>query len=284
MRELLRELGVKSWHLVVAGIAVATWLSVIVASGAGWNPLAVRWDFSRPGAFGDSFGPLNTLMATIAALGAIAAYKIQSQELQKSRERQAEQDQIAMSDRARSVSREYESDKRAEKASFETTFFQLLGSWRSIVESIDLTRSGGKAALAQDAFAVMVKNLEYQRAIASEDQVEAWRVCSENHKNDLNHYFRFLYHLVLYVDCSEVSNKYFYVRLVRAMLSEAELLLLALNCEYGEGREKFKELVEKYSLLHNISAESRVSWKLDDFYSETAFERSAEETASMADA
>lgn len=56
------------------------------------------------------------------------------------------------------------------------------------------------------------------------------------------------------------------------MLSEAELVLLALNCQFGDGRDKFKILVEQYALLHNISDEAKIKWSLKECYSSGAFE------------
>lgn len=271
MRRLFKEIGLGLRHLIIVGSLFFIWLIFVVASGGGWNAFGRRWDFSNPGAFGDSFGPLNTLMATIAALGALAAYRSQSDELARSRARQQEQDDIQQSDRARLVSREYEADRRAEKASFEQTFFNLVDAWRSVVTAIDIDKSGNIVS-AHDAFAVMVSRLEYAYNSAGGNMSVAWTGISQKYRNDLNHYFRFLYHIIKYVDDSGVENKYFYVRLVRALLSEAEIILLALNCEFGDGREKFRTFVEKYALLHNLSVDARIRYGLTDLYAPTAFE------------
>ena len=83
-----------------------------------------------------------------------------------------------------------------------------------------------------------------------------------------------MYHIVNFVESSEIENKYFYVRILRASLSDSELTLLALNCAYGEGREKFKRLVEDYSLLHNFSPELKARWKHEDVFEDSAFDLS----------
>ena len=56
--------------LAIGGLAIGGWLVIIIASGAGWNPFRVPWNFTNTGGFGDSFGPLGALMAGMAlALG-----------------------------------------------------------------------------------------------------------------------------------------------------------------------------------------------------------------------
>lgn len=276
LQRLLSAIGLTRNWLAVAIFLALLWLLFIVASGAGWNPIGLNWDFSNPGAFGDSFGPLNTLMAGLAALGAIAAYRSQARELASSRARQKEQDDIALSDRERIARREIEADRRTEKASFEATYFNLLESLRSMVGSIDLKTQGGRTVSGHDSFAVIVRNIDNYAASADGDMSRAWANLSTNYMTDLNHYFRFLYHVILFVDVSSVPDKYFYVRLLRAMLSEPELVLLALNCAYGEGRDKFKELVERYSLLHNLSAGAINKFSLTQLYEASAFNRLAD--------
>lgn len=54
------------------------------------------------------------------------------------------------------------------------------------------------------------------------------------------------------IDKSSVDNKEIYSRIVRAHLSDPEVCLISYNCAIGDGRFKFKSLVEKYSALHNM--------------------------------
>jgi hypothetical protein len=112
-----------------------------------------------------------------------------------------------------------------------------------------------------------------QKIAVYTDHKVAWQHIAKDYENDLNHYFRFMYHMVNYVDTSKMQDKYFYVRILRSNLSESELILLALNCAYGEGREKFKKLVEKYALLHNLSRDACVRLKLFPLFEHTAFNR-----------
>ena len=72
------------------------------------------------------------------------------------------------------------------------------------------------------------------------------------HQSDVGHYFRSLYHIIKFIDLSDIKDKHLYTDLVRAQLSSFELTLLFYNCISDLGREKFKPLVEKYALLKNM--------------------------------
>ena len=72
----------------------------------------------------------------------------------------------------------------------------------------------------------------------------------------LSHYFRNLYHIVVFIDESKalktLSEKKKYINILRAQLSAPEINLLAWNCmtRYGAA---FKPLVERYKLLKNMN-------------------------------
>ncbi|AKQ40915.2 Abortive phage resistance protein abiP [Aurantiacibacter atlanticus] len=101
--------------------------------------------------------------------------------------------------------------------------------------------------------------------------MRSWEKTYEKYQNDLGHYFRFLYHLVRYVDRSATDEKHFYIQILRATLSESELILIAVNCCYGEGRDKFKKLVEDHALLHNLSEKAQREFDLGKMMGSGAF-------------
>lgn len=73
----------------------------------------------------------------------------------------------------------------------------------------------------------------------------------------LDHYFRHLYRIIKYIDKADSflisdDKKYEYTSIVRATLSQYELLLLFYN---GFSHPKFKVLIEKYALVNNIRLE-----------------------------
>lgn len=70
-----------------------------------------------------------------------------------------------------------------------------------------------------------------------------------------DHYFRHLYTIIKFVHNTDFltwEEKYKYTSIVRATLSRYELVWIYYNCLYGAGVEKFKPLVEEYSLLKNM--------------------------------
>lgn len=76
----------------------------------------------------------------------------------------------------------------------------------------------------------------------------------------LGHYFRNLYHLVKYADESNMPQtvKDQHVKILRAQLSNYEILLLAYNGMQPYG-EKFWNLIEKYSLIKNLNNETQLA-------------------------
>ena len=68
----------------------------------------------------------------------------------------------------------------------------------------------------------------------------------------LAHYYRQLYHIVKFVDESEIEDKSRYTDFVQAQMDNDELVLLAYN-GLNERGENFKSLIEKYGLLENLA-------------------------------
>lgn len=232
----------------------------IVATGANINLFPVKWDFTNSGAFGDSFGPLSALMASVAAVSAIAAFRAQSKEITRLQDRQSTEDEYRKNERAAAEHRQKDADRKSQKTSFEDTFFKLLDAFRSLVSQIDIKTGKGSTKSAHDAFDSILRTMQSSAHSSNWDLQITWDEIVDKYRNDLNHYFRFMYHIVKFVHESDMDNKYFYVRLLRAMLSEAEIVLLGLNCEYSEGRSRFYPLIKEYAMLHNISPISMRTW------------------------
>lgn len=101
----------------------------------------------------------------------------------------------------------------------------------------------------------------------------AFRACYNSNRSGLGHYFRLTYHIVRFVDENFTSNRkrYQMVRLLRAEMSDSELIIVALNCAFGEGYRAFRPLAEKYALFHNIPQMQRVYYKLRGKIGSSAF-------------
>jgi hypothetical protein len=77
------------------------------------------------------------------------------------------------------------------------------------------------------------------------------------HQSDLGHYFRNLYHIVRFVERSspDSETKIEYIKMLRAQLSNYEILLLAYNGLHLVGKD-FYPLIDKFELLKNLSSET----------------------------
>ncbi len=87
-------------------------------------------------------------------------------------------------------------------------------------------------------------------------------------QTDFGHYFRNLYRMIklvdqtdFFYDSSKVTEKevyeikYNYISIIRAQISDYELLWLFYNCLSINGIEKFKPYIEKYSFFKNLPKE-----------------------------
>jgi hypothetical protein len=240
--------------MFAAGAVAVAYLVFVLASGLGFNPTGESWDFSVPGQFGDSFGPLNTFMAALAAVGALGAYFAQREEL-------ADAKISASTDR-----------KLASKRDFESTFFNLISLFRDTTNDIEVPdQYNQKPVRGRDAIKRIIEEKIGGTQGNDEADSENYNYVYLKNRDDLAHYFRTIYHIVKFIDDSDVEDKRLYARLLRASLSNSEALLIALNCSFGEGRTKFRELIEKYALLHNLSEDDAQCWRLIDKFSEGAF-------------
>lgn len=240
-------------YLIAFVLFALIYAGAVIATGVGINPAGIHWDFENSGQFSDSFGPFSAAMSSIAALVAFLTYSAQRKELALARE-DSKREHI-------------ESSKR----DFETIFFQLIGLHREICNNIDVG-NGENPHQGTDAFLYLVGGWFINNSSENnyEQQEEKFKRFYSQYKNDLGHYLRFDYHVINFIDKSNVDDKMFYIRIFRATLSNSEMLLIALNCMHGSGKEKLKPLVEKYALLHNIS-----SLDAEKVFAVENFERSA---------
>lgn len=159
-----------------------------------------------------------------------------------------------------------------QKQRFENTFFQLLNLFNSNVEAIDLRDKESRKinSTGRDCFKVFHNYLEkYTKQdlfgnhnsnkkidnVSVEELNKAYYKLYESYKSDLSHYFRTLYHIIKFVDSSDIENKKQYISVTRAQLSSHEQAILFYNCLHPHGIEKFKPLIEKYALFKNLDRE-----------------------------
>ncbi len=166
--------------------------------------------------------------------------------------------------------------KELQKQNFENTLFNLLHEMKKILNTVTnrpMLSNPTNALYGVDALEDAYKGLKekmtkhYPNGLYSswedieptmENATSAY-MDIYNDISNLGSYFRSLYRIIKYVHESKLSDKekYQYISFVRAQLTDIELLWLFYNCTVGLGIEKFKPLVETYTLLKNLP-ESRL--------------------------
>lgn len=209
------------------------------------------------GVFGDKFGAINSIFSGLAFAGIIFTILLQRKELSLQR------------DELKSTRDVFEKqNEMLSQEKFENTFFQLLNLYSSIVNSLDLRRKRSSSEVIstgrdcfENFYTTLKSNLvdQNQRAIefsvansTIKQVIDAYGKFYNTNKSDMSHYFRTLYHIIKFVDQSNVANPKQYTAIVRAQLSSYEQVLLFYNCLHQNGKEKFKPLIEKYTLFKNL--------------------------------
>ena len=167
-----------------------------------------------------------------------------------------------------------------QKNQFENIYFNLLTQQRQIKDGIKTTIRFDKAEIDMESAdfnffddLILRLKLDFSKKENSKKEnsrkelVNLYNKWFTIYNSDLGHFFRHMYHIVKFVD----NNPYFksidkdenffqkedYIKILRAQLSNAEIVLLALNGLTGQG-EKFKTYIDKYQLLVNINLEQEM--------------------------
>ncbi|MBF0376015.1 MAG: putative phage abortive infection protein [Desulfamplus sp.] len=207
------------------------------------------------GTFGDMFGAINALFSGFAFAGVIFAILLQRQELELQR-KELELTRNELEGQKLQLQAQNETFKLQ---NFENTFFQLLRLHNEIINSIDLT-SKDRVTAGRDCFVIFYSRFKnnYMGQKNKNPSLEPSEIYNNFYPNighEIGHYFRYLYNIIKFVKRSSVADKRFYTNLVRAQLSDAELLLLFYNCLSKYGVEKFKPMVEEFALFKNLPEE-----------------------------
>lgn len=195
---------------------------------------------------GDTFGAFSALMAAFAAVGAVMAL---------SEQRRAVKRQMFVSTLIAML-------ERLQQTIADTDFFvveKVVNADGTFDEKAVASQSGQSAfyEISQELRLYVTENFlpdmsdEAKKGLA----ILLYKGFYQDYKDDLGHFFRQLYHIVKYIDESDDDEAGRFLKIVRASLSNAQLLLLAYNSISGEGRIKFSELITRHSFLHNLSFE-----------------------------
>lgn len=277
----------KSGRLILIAVTVV----VVIFFGWYLNIYLLENDENR-GTYGDMFGSINALYSGLALAGIIFTILLQREELGLQREE------------LRETRKEFQTQNETLKIQrFENTFFNLLSLHHQIVDGIDFRKIRNAdmyrpdwntnmeydetiTLTGRDVFEHLYKKLK--RDIRS-SSIETINIGYNEHyaltQADFGHYFRNLYRIVKLVDTTnfnftnkpgskqeEYKIRYQYTSILRAQISDFELLWLFYNCLSLNG-EQFKPLVEKYTLLKNIPFKHLASLEHKKFFEPSAFEK-----------
>lgn len=191
------------------------------------------------------FEAITSYFAALAVAGTAVAIYFQSRELQLQRRELRKTTQLLR------MQTQTLSQQR-----FETTFFNLLAiHQRTIAEFTFETYSGPNAMGV--AYRRLASTYERARREVPDGDLgdalaTAWQLLFEDLRVPLSRYFRSLYTTLRLMADSDVSDLKPYVRILRAQLTDDELLMIMYNCVGHSRGHKMKALVEQFHLLDNM--------------------------------
>lgn len=149
---------------------------------------------------------------------------------------------------------------------FEQTFFNLVSLHHEIVNSISFDINGDSKVDGRNVlhkiYLKLSKSLEYNETQNSINHryksinkgYEAWYI---EHEMFIGHYIQNIFHLLNFIDRQNMSfeNKYQYAKIVRAQLTNTELLILFYNTISRIKKRKFVEMMRKYKLFKYLNTD-----------------------------
>jgi hypothetical protein len=243
------------------------------------------------GTLGDMFGTVNALFSGLAFAGIIFTILLQRKELKYQR------------DELKATRREFVIQNKTLKTQrFESTFFGLINLHNQIVNDIDFKKGDGYSIpeeiisgrdVFQQAYFELRNELKNKDIPINKSYLRMYG----KHNTDFGHYFRNLYRIFKIIKETEfialneiddeIENKeqvykeenfkeqYRYTSIMRAQLSDYELFILFYNCLSKMG-EKFKDLVEEFSILKTMPKHFIEHKEHKDLFEETAFDKKTE--------
>lgn len=219
------------------------------------------------GQFGDYIGGvLNPAFSFLAFIFLLGTFKLQIQEIR-----------LTEKELKNSTEALIKQNDAIRIQNFETSFFQLLRLHNDIVNSMEFIYPNGARTKTQgrDCFKAMADLLQSKLNTEPEADGKIFIIKYEQFHDDyqhkIGHYFRLLFNIIKLINNTNGIDKKFYSNLVRSQLSSAEIILLFYNCLSSYGDEKFKSLVEDYSLLKTIPNVQLPPIKLVHMYSVNAY-------------
>lgn len=243
-------------------------------------------DPNKRGLFGDSTGFINTLFSSLAFAGVILTLYWQIKENGKNKE---EDHRKQFEDVFFHMTDSFETIISGLKVEVVDPFGQLNGWQLTSFNNASSNRTQYKEG--REVFKYLYSEMTIDQTFMTKAiQINGIKGYEAFVQGYLDHYFRYFYRILRYIDDSKLiddEQKYRYACVLRAHLSSYELLILHYNGLSDVGNAKLKPLLEKYSMLNNIRYDllvkrskqgERVFWGEKKYYYNSAFQHERKST------
>lgn len=258
--------------------------------------------YANPTTLNDSSVVVSALFSAFAFAGIIVTVLLQRKELELQRK-----ELRSTTEQLKAQKDEFHTQNDTIKLQrFENTFFQLISLHHDIVNSISYVvkynRKTYSSVNNSSSFIDVMRgpqeltSEEAERIIIGRGVFEYYYLQLSNQlntfddltlinktyleyysefQNSFGHYFRNLYRIIKLVEQTEFSfeDKYSYTSIIRAQLSDFELLCLFYNCLCENGVKNFKPFIEKYTIFKNLPKDKLANINHKTYYSENAFDK-----------
>jgi hypothetical protein len=138
------------------------------------------------------------------------------------------------------------------------SYYKSIGDWHP--DKNEDREEKPKTVEGRDVFKYIYEDRENYNLLSYINREELLQLTSEAQDmcfdGTLDHYFRYLYRILKHIDESDLLNKLenpkkereYYAHVLRAQLSNYELLMLFYNGLIGENPQTIKKLIEKYAI------------------------------------
>lgn len=233
--------------MVTIAVAIVGWLAYEVL---------FRWpsqanDAAAYGQRGDYFGGFaNPLLTFITFFGFIYALFLQREDLSASRT-QFERSADALANQTDIFRNQ----------NYQAGVFELLGVHNDIVGAVTARDSAkeDEEVRGRQAFRVFYSSVrrlyrEKRKKFPAASKLHAIQFAYgsvyRDNQHELGHYYRFLFNMFKVVEDGPESRRY--IKLVRAQISNQELLMLYYNCAVAPQGRKFREIAVRHALFDNM--------------------------------
>lgn len=215
----------------------------------------------KPSEMGDTFAGI---FSALAFIWIIITVFMQSQELREQRTVLREQKDEFI-----------EQNKNLKSQIFENTFSNMLSTLGEIIEAIDLNNIKHGRTTGRDCFRIYYYRLEAHMDGGSPVDFDMSNdEFFKEYGHEFGHYFRFLYNFFRFIDQSEHTKKH-HMRVLRAFLSDYELLLIYYNCLTPTG-QNFRNYIVDYAVFDNLQAGKLLDIEHLSHYPQAAFGKNRE--------